>query len=83
MKKHVISTINGSAKLVNLTNESQNFKEEDVSLTVLILENLVGKTSALNEVSKIDSLIESHYKVNKNPIIPFLVNYLKNISMAM
>ena len=57
MKKHVISTINGSAKLVNLTNESQNFKEEDVSLTVLILENLVGKTSALSEVSKIDSLI--------------------------
>ena len=44
------SSVNASIRLVNLTNDSPNFENDDVSLTVLILENIVAETEALNQV---------------------------------
>ncbi len=51
IENHGTSIVNASIRLVDLTNDTQNFGREDVHLTVLILESIVEKTNVLKEVS--------------------------------
>ena len=50
IEKGGTSFVNASIRLVNLTNDSPSFVNDDVSLTVLILESIVAETEALNQV---------------------------------
>ncbi|XP_028395099.1 adhesion G protein-coupled receptor L4-like [Dendronephthya gigantea] len=65
-----ISTVDASIRLVNLTDNSRNFEQDDVSLTVSILENIVEETNLLNKTGK--NIIKSVDNfLNADPVIVF------------